>query len=361
MSEIPSSLKLQPVPLNKDDKDWESNTSLHSSSNDKPLTLQPQIQHAKDGSLTTDDLWSMWNVATKAKSSIAQGQRLENLSWRLWYSTTAKHQHNQENVKGKKTTTLLDPALATTCSSILREIQQASSTIIHRMAHSVNSNPDDAATIDKDSFPGEMPASPPASPGIPIVTPPSTLGGRVKNGPLNNYLARKKKKNIERYMKRQQQKRLVNIDEEEHSENESLSLVIDQEVQSLINGHQPNSASSSATGNSTDTIEHPSTDCDGLFTGKRFNDDSSLSPCERKPSLLTMLLSRLASHSRTTNHVGCSIHTDQIPSRPSAPPPDHECVKNAGQSQFESFVDLSSLDEEFLDCCEIGGEEKRCS
>ena len=35
-----------------------------------------------------DDIRSMWKIITKAKDCITSGYRLENLSWRLWYSAT---------------------------------------------------------------------------------------------------------------------------------------------------------------------------------------------------------------------------------------------------------------------------------
>src|SRR5690348_11746656 len=98
-------LKMQPVSMNEELKEKEVIKI-------RPLTLQPHLPYTTGNrQLTTDDLWSMWNVATKAKSSINQGQRLENLSWRLWYSTSKKEQST------------MDPRLADTCSSILLEIQ----------------------------------------------------------------------------------------------------------------------------------------------------------------------------------------------------------------------------------------------
>ena len=32
-----------------------------------------------------DDIWGMWSIASRAKQSIPQGHRLENLTWRLWH------------------------------------------------------------------------------------------------------------------------------------------------------------------------------------------------------------------------------------------------------------------------------------
>jgi Fungal protein of unknown function (DUF1752) len=54
------------------------------------LILQPVFVHLSDVTLASpdDDLRCMWSAITKAKSVIAQGHRLENLSWRLWYAST---------------------------------------------------------------------------------------------------------------------------------------------------------------------------------------------------------------------------------------------------------------------------------
>ena len=54
------------------------------------LTHQPVFTHLSDVTFSSpsEDLRCMWSVITKAKQSIAQGYRLENLSWRLWYAST---------------------------------------------------------------------------------------------------------------------------------------------------------------------------------------------------------------------------------------------------------------------------------
>ena len=53
------------------------------------LTLQPIFMHLRDVTYESpsEDLRYMWSVLAKAKSFIPQGDRLENLSWRLWYAS----------------------------------------------------------------------------------------------------------------------------------------------------------------------------------------------------------------------------------------------------------------------------------
>lgn len=54
------------------------------------LTLQPVFTHLHEvtSESPSEDLKCMWTVLTKSKKSICQGDRLENLSWRLWYTST---------------------------------------------------------------------------------------------------------------------------------------------------------------------------------------------------------------------------------------------------------------------------------
>ncbi|EPZ32734.1 hypothetical protein O9G_000809 [Rozella allomycis CSF55] len=55
------------------------------------LRLQPVfIDLNKLSNSTSDEIKAMWTIITKAKDSIEYGHRLENLSWRLWYSSTIK-------------------------------------------------------------------------------------------------------------------------------------------------------------------------------------------------------------------------------------------------------------------------------
>lgn len=54
------------------------------------LTLQPVFTHLHEvtSESPSEDLKCMWTVLTKSKKSICQGDRLENLSWRLWHTST---------------------------------------------------------------------------------------------------------------------------------------------------------------------------------------------------------------------------------------------------------------------------------
>ena len=138
------------------------------------LMLQPVflnlVKGSTDHKMTSDDLYNMWSVASRAKSAIVQGGRLENLSWRLWYTSTIRSKIEMEekrrscsldegddlldddaeksdfvdtetdtntstssssnNRKKKKETVLVLPSdrplFTSTCTSILAEIQDAS-------------------------------------------------------------------------------------------------------------------------------------------------------------------------------------------------------------------------------------------
>lgn len=274
-SDSSAPLKLQPVLLNDDSS--KSNTA-----NGQKLTLQP---HLHDRPLTTDDLWSMWNVATKAKSSINQGQRLENLSWRLWYSTSQKRQHEiTQSDNGRQQ---LDPLLAKTCSSILSEIQRAA----HKgdpFSRSFASDDSDGATMTTSAagtttlfMSPEAPSSPPASPSRPITMDDSMLHTTcaVINQPksTNEYLARKKKKNVERYM-RKYQRRLEGI-LEEHDQKD-----VEEEV-----NLEPVGSSMSTTDSATN--QQQPQDQDDLFVTEISSPKSSFS--DKQPSMLSQLLSRV--------------------------------------------------------------------
>jgi hypothetical protein len=64
------------------------------------LMLQPVflnlVKGSTDSKMTSDDLYNMWSVASRAKSAIVQGRRLENLSWRLWYTSTIRSKVEME-------------------------------------------------------------------------------------------------------------------------------------------------------------------------------------------------------------------------------------------------------------------------
>lgn len=70
------------------------------------LLLQPVflnlVKGSTDHQMTSDDLYNMWSVATKAKSAIVQGQRLENLSWRLWFTSTIRSKLEMEETRNGK-------------------------------------------------------------------------------------------------------------------------------------------------------------------------------------------------------------------------------------------------------------------
>ena len=74
------------------------------------LMLQPVFMNLVKGStdykMTSDDLYNMWSVASRAKSAIVQGRRLENLSWRLWYTSTIRTKIDMEEKQKLKEKTL---------------------------------------------------------------------------------------------------------------------------------------------------------------------------------------------------------------------------------------------------------------
>lgn len=329
-------LKLQPVIVNEDSRQGNK------------LTLHPQLPcQSNDHPLTTDDLWSMWNVATKAKSSINQGQRLENLSWRLWYSTAHRQPRQPSTVtqpiQGKQQ---LDPNLARTCSSILLEIQQAATHGDPFSRSFASDDSDGGANVTAavgQLLVRETPTSPPASPSQPITMDGVLSASCVRTAALTNsntstnsnkttneYLARKKKKNVERYM-RKYQKRLEGILEEHEPKDDPT------EDTAIGAHHEPGSSMSTADSHQSDS--HPPRDeHDDLFTRRSSEDISSpKSSLSDKPSLLSRLLSKARSPG------GCCDSTHHTP-RPIAPIP-RPCPANI------CMCDSSSLDDDdFMDC-----------
>jgi hypothetical protein len=108
------------------------------------LMLQPVfvglVRGAEDYRMTSDDLYQMWAVSTSAKTAMVQGRRLENLSWRLWYTSTIRGRMQSELAHAHASTpsssnsangaeSIIPPGralFASTCTSILAEIQDAS-------------------------------------------------------------------------------------------------------------------------------------------------------------------------------------------------------------------------------------------
>ena len=232
-------LKLQPIFVND-----------HDNSNNVKMELRPRLSQISDeqapqnGStsdlqsnqpMTSEDFWNMWNVATKAKSSINQGRRLENLSWRLWHHHTTR-QLDPEQKPGEAKATL-DANLAVTCASILNEIQRASCVDDHHvLSRSLVSDEGRASSH-------EEVKTPPASPnttmqmdqnGNDCINMHNQPATSTNNNPAsststtNEYLMRKKKKNVERYMKRHQ-RRLAGIIE--NCSNPSMPDTVQQSVE----------------------------------------------------------------------------------------------------------------------------------
>lgn len=90
--------------------------------------------------MTSDDLYQMWAVSTSAKSAMVQGRRLENLTWRLWYTSTIRGRMQSELAHSSTPSSASEnesssnesiiprgrALFASTCTSILAEIQDAS-------------------------------------------------------------------------------------------------------------------------------------------------------------------------------------------------------------------------------------------
>lgn len=79
----PSFPLLQQQPLKPISNAASNIADVESSSVESDLPPGPAALNLS--TIDPDDIWKMWSVATKAKSSIPQGHRLENLSWRLWH------------------------------------------------------------------------------------------------------------------------------------------------------------------------------------------------------------------------------------------------------------------------------------
>ena len=203
------------------------------------LILQPiflnLVKGSSDNKMTSDDLYNMWSVASRAKSAIVQGRRLENLSWRLWYTSTIRIKHEIEEKRRKLILTeiaSLDehvdgddvydnqydssssglerrrkqsrdaivlpsdrPLFASTCASILAEIQDASfrfSTNPFGLDNFTNQNNRNSNHL---------------HPSIHSIISPPTVTLRSKS-PANNHLHNgnqqhpKRKKDVERFLKK---------------------------------------------------------------------------------------------------------------------------------------------------------------
>lgn len=79
---------------------------------DGPLLSLKFSTIEKISQIDEDEILSFWNLSTKCKNSLENGQRLENISWRLWYrsrsfnesanSTTAETKANGVNADAKE-------------------------------------------------------------------------------------------------------------------------------------------------------------------------------------------------------------------------------------------------------------------
>ncbi|ORX93654.1 DUF1752-domain-containing protein [Basidiobolus meristosporus CBS 931.73] len=116
------------------------------------LTLALDNLH-KLRDIDCDNLCSMWAVFTKCKENLLNGQRLENLSWRLWFRQASSerklaprasaevgelpHEINPESCG--KFVPMSGSDLAKTFSSLPRQL---SSTSIHKLINTISPNPE---------------------------------------------------------------------------------------------------------------------------------------------------------------------------------------------------------------------------
>ncbi len=164
------------------------------------LMLQPVfvglVRGAEDYRMTSDDLYQMWAVSTSAKSAMVQGRRLENLTWRLWYTSTIRGRMESELATGgtasadesqneSSSNESIIPRgralFASTCTSILAEIQDASIRQASRPFSFGIPFPTAAGLA------ADFPASPPQ---------------RARSPSVSNEQPHRKKKNVEKFLKK---------------------------------------------------------------------------------------------------------------------------------------------------------------
>lgn len=267
------------------------------------LHTQPDGQNAR---LTADDLWSMWKVATKAKSSIDQGPRLENLSWRLWYTTMGASQHSSSDLS------TFDLQMAKTYLSILHEIQQMS--LAHAAFASTAASSRSRLGAIQERFKVD-PMNDHANSEFLFTS--TSEAATAKDA---HYLVRKKKKNIERFMKKNGQKRIGSVgeDDDDHHIN---TLTFDIE-------NQQNSSESLQSNSVQSEPIMVQNNFDALFSKKPIEQADSLCSCffaQKKPSLLSILLHKQQADASLKPST-CSF---QYPNRPGAPAPptfDHHAL-----------------------------------
>lgn len=256
------------------------------------LMLQPVFLNVVKGStdtkMTSDDLYNMWSVASRAKSAIVQGRRLENLSWRLWYtstiraklemeekrrnsefnendngievdfdnsdvelSTSSSSHSKKRRVQSREAIVLPSdrPLFTSTCTSILAEIQDAS----YRFGQS--------SVLGINHFT--------TSPNLPannqnIISPPIT---RVKSPANTIYHGHaRKKKNVEKFLKKfksnleeiteQFDEKLGFTDEETTNNEDFINKREEQEKESFKNNFIPDNSP-------TNSSNHFATDEEG--------------------------------------------------------------------------------------------------
>lgn len=167
------------------------------------LMLQPVflglVRGSEDYRMTSDDLYQMWAVSTSAKSAMVQGRRLENLTWRLWYTSTIRGRleselsaattgdESQTESSSNHESTIIPRGralFASTCTSILAEIQDASMRPTSRpfsFGIPFSGGPSTAAAVHS----SEDPSSPPI---------------RARSPGLSS--EHRKKKNIDKFLKK---------------------------------------------------------------------------------------------------------------------------------------------------------------
>lgn len=329
------------------------------------LMLQPVflnlVKGSTDHKMTSDDLYNMWSVASRAKSAIVQGRRLENLSWRLWYTSTIRSKiemeekrrrekdidleiNNSDNYdnsdnseseifietestspssthrrnRKKKGSTLVLPSdrplFTSTCTSILAEIQDASfrfSSTATTMGNnlnqshfitSYNNNITGYNISNHNHITHSSHNHSSHSHNVHIISPPTN---RAKSpGTSISSSTPKRKKNVEKFLK----KFKSNLEDISEQFDEKLNLsdeeTGEEHVTTKLVEEQHTDASIKSL-SPTASSNHFATDEEGQFSSFYTRDDTDIRPImikkKDRPSMISKLLKKEASGPSSIN------------------------------------------------------------
>ncbi|PJF19394.1 hypothetical protein PSACC_00798 [Paramicrosporidium saccamoebae] len=311
-----------------------------------------------------DSLYSMWKVATKVKSVMAEGERFENLTWRAWHRKNQLEKAERERrevelevargesqIRSQATAIPRLVARPTTTysqgySAILLEIQRASvragGPVMADRPYSLDStqtsttaltatSPDAAATIESSES--------------------TTSNSSVITNKIES--SRRRKKNVDKFIKRQQLYSLEKISEQAE---EAKNTLLEEKHIMILPKEAPvrhAAAEHSSVGSTNDTISVGSVgeilsrtkeEVDGNVLFRRHGQlarKHASPPHSDRPnvSMLTMLLSKSTAETKRPESCPPPLLGASPPCRPGAPVPSGR-MDPLVDSALDSATDL---------------------